>query len=263
MKMFLLISIAACTILLTSCGGDIKPNEQGEYIIKAGKSGYEVRVKLFGNGKIESVQQVKNDTANGFFANFYEDGTVKNTGTSKDGKKESAGIVFYPDGSVNTVGEYKNDKQNGYFWMFTRKKELLEKREYRIIDGKSRINQWVRMNPMMQVVPEESSFVFLRSAKDTIRKGDTYELSISLDASAHKKYMAVIIGPFDEEFKLPPNSKCDTLVAKNFTATYTTSKYEVGENIIRGIVQDISVSADKSGSSARNIYFSREFLVRK
>jgi hypothetical protein len=261
MKKFIFVAAAVAAIFLASCGS--KTNEKGEYVIKAGEAEYEVRVKLFGNGKIESIQQVKNGQPDGFFASFYKSGNTKNVGTVKDGKKDGAGIVFYPDGSVNSVGEYKNDQQNGYFWLFDRNKELLEKREYRIVDGKSRMNQWLRLNPMLQTVSEESNYITLKPVKDTIKQGETYELAISLAASFHKEYMAVIIGPFDEEYKLPTNSNCDTLIARNFSTVYKTNKYNAGQNIIRGIVQDISVNADKSNAKVRSIYFTKDFLVRK
>lgn len=255
------IFIAFIALLMVSCGN--QPNDKGEFIIKNPNNDKEIRIKYFNDGNIEYIQEVKNDTPEGFFINFYQSGLTKNTGRIVNGKKEGTGVVFYPDGTTNSVGIYKNDQQYGFFWLFDKEKNLVEKREYLTIKGKNSMNQWIKFDQMMQPVFSESNFISLSAAKDTIKTGEPYILTVSLEASFNKEYMAVVIGPFDEQFNLPANSKCDTLIAKNFISIYQTTNYKNGTNTIRGLVKDMSYSGDKSETRIRNIYFSKDFLVKK
>jgi hypothetical protein len=261
MKRELFIMLAGMILVFASCGP--KPNEKGEYIIKAGNGDKEVCIKLNSDGKIDYIREQANGQPEGFFINFHKNGNTKDLGFISSGRKEGTGIVFYPDGSVNSMGTYKNDQQNGIFWLFDKHRNLGEKREYISVTGKSRMNQWIKFDGAMSPVRNESNFIRLTSRKDTLKSGEPYELAISLEASFNKEYMAVIIGPFDENFDLPSGSKCDTIVAHNFTALYKTTEYKTGLNTVRGMVQDIYVDPGKTESKARNIYFTREFLVRK
>jgi hypothetical protein len=261
MRKVFAICLFTAAIMMSSCGP--KPNAQGEYVIKTPNGDKELHIKYFPDGKLEYIREVKEGQPEGFFVNFFKNGNTDNTGRIKDGKKDGAGIMFYPNGRLKSAGEYKNDQQNGYFWLFDKDKNLVEKREYLIMNEKSRMNQWVKFNSLMEPLQAESNYIRLQAKKDTINQGDPYELSITLGASYNKEYMAVVIGPFDEAFQLPAHSQCDTLVAKNFTALYKTTQYKSGLNTLRGVVQDLSVSKDKAESKVRSIYFTREFAVNK
>jgi hypothetical protein len=255
---FILIAVVA---FLASCGP--KPNDKGEFVIKTSNDNKEIHIKLFGDGKIEYIREMKADQVDGVFMNFHNNGKPKDMGTMAGGKNEGAGIIFYPDGSVKSMGMYTNDQRNGNFWLFDKHRNLVEKREYAVVNDSGQPNQWIKFDYNMRPMMSESNFVSLIARNDTITSGEPYELDITLEASYYKEYMAVVIGPFDKDYKLPANSKCDTIVARNFSAIYKTSEYRTGTNTIRGIVQDIHVTPDKAGSKARSIYFSKEFLVRK
>jgi hypothetical protein len=259
-KKIIFILIAAVAFL-ASCGP--KPNDKGEYVIKTGNDNREIRIKLFGDGKIEYVRETKDEQVEGVFMNFHKNGKPKDMGTMAGGKNEGAGIIFYPDGSVKSMGIYVNDQRTGSFWLFDKHKNLVEKREYAVVNDSGQANQWIKFDENMRPVIGESNYISLVANRDTITSGEPYELFISLEASYYKEYMAVVIGPFDKDYKLPANSKCDTIVARNFSAVYKTTAYKTGTNVIRGIVQDIHVTPEKTGSKARSIYFSKEFLVRK
>lgn len=261
MKTFRLLIGACSLLLLFSCGN--KPNDKGEFIMEKPNGQGEVRIKFYNDGKIEYIQEVKNDAPEGFFINFSKNGNPKSTSVIVNGKKEGTGIVFYPNGTVNNLGTYINDEKTGFFWIWDKKANLVEKREYVTVKGKNQMNQWLKLDEHLQPVTAESNYISLQADKDTITSGESYNLTVSLDASYKDAYMAMIIGPFDEQYNLPAGSKCDTLIGKNFVAVYKTTQYKTGNNTLRGVVKDISVSEDMESTSARNIYFTKEFLVRK
>jgi hypothetical protein len=261
MKALRFFALFACMVAFAGCGN--QPNDQGEYVIKNPNGDREIRIKYFSDGRIEYIKEFKNEVQEGVFVDFYKTGIAKDFGTKVNGIKDGTGVAFYPDGTANNVGIYKDDNPYGFFWIFDNHKNLVEKREYVTVKGKKIMNQWIRFNDIMQPVLDESNFIAVHAAKDTIKSGETYDLTISLEASFNKEYMALIIGPFDEQYNLPANSKCDTIVAKNFITTYSTKNYKTGLNTLRGVVKDLSYNESKDDTKIRSIYFTKEFLVRK
>lgn len=261
MKTLRILSCVLGLLTLISCGNE--PNEKGEFTLQKPNGAGEVRVKFYDNGKIEYIQEVKNDAPEGFFINFNKNGTPKSTASIVNGKKEGTGVVYYIDGTVNTMGLYKNDQEAGFFWIWDKNKNLVEKREYVEVDGKRQMNQWIKLDGLMQPVLSESNYITVDAEQDTITDGTPYVMNVTLEASFNDEYMALIVGPFDENFKLPAGSKCDTIVGKNFVAQYKTTTYKKGNNTLRGVVKDLTLDAEKSSSKARNIYFTKEFMVKK
>jgi hypothetical protein len=259
MKTFRILCCVIGLVAFISCGN--QPNDKGEFIMQKPNNGGEVRIKFFDDGKIEYIQEVKNDAPEGFFVNFNKSGNPKNTGTIINGLKEGTGISFFPDGSVNNIGTYKNDQQTDFFWVWNQDKNLVEKREYVEVNGKRQMNQWVKFDNLMQPILSESNFITLSAEKDTIASGAPYVLNVVLEASFNDEYMALIVGPFDEKFNLPAGSLCDTIIGKNFVAQYKTTNYKIGKNTVRGVVKDLSLVENKSSTKARNIYFTKEFRV--
>jgi hypothetical protein len=261
MKTFRILSCVLGLLALLSCGN--KPNEKGEFTLEKPNGSGEVRIKFYDNGKIEYIQEVKNDAPEGFFINFNKSGTPKSTSTIVNGKKEGTGIVFYVDGSLNSVGQYKNDVETGFFWVWDQNKNLVEKREYIDIEGKRQMNQWIKLNNLMQPVRAESNYITIDTENDTITAGTPFVMNVTLEASFNDEYMALIVGPFDENYKLPAGSKCDTIIGKNFVAQYKTTTYKNGNNTLRGVVKDLAMDEKKSAAKSRNIYFTKEFMVKK
>ncbi len=261
MRTFRILLCALSMLALVSCGN--QPNDKGEFTMQKPNGAGEIRVKFYDNGNIEYLQEVKNDAPEGFFINFNKNGTPKSTATIVNGKKEGTGITFYADGSVNNLGIYKNDEQDGFFWVWDKNKNLVEKREYVEVSGKRQMNQWIKLDNLMQPVLSESNYIITKAEKDTITSGEAYILNVTLAASFNDEYMALIVGPFDENYALAAGSKCDTIVGKNFVAQYKTTTYKNGNNVLRGVVKDLSLNEQKSSTKSRNIYFSKEFMVKK
>ena len=261
MKSLRIFSLLFALVALISCGN--QPNDKGEFIIDKPNGGGQVVLKFFDNGKIEYIKEIKNEQPEGYFLEFYKTGAPKGLINVINGQKQGTGLTFYPDGSLNNCGEYKDDQQSGYFWVWDKKKNLVEKREYVNVKGNRQINQWIKYNSVMQPVLAESNYVILSAAKDTIKQGESYELNVTLAASFNDEYMAVIVGPFKDDYSLDAGSKCDTILGKNFVAQYKTSNYKSGSNTIKGIVKDMSVDESKKNAKSRNIYFTKEFFVLK
>lgn len=261
MKTFRFVLAAFSLLMLLSCGN--KPNDKGEFIMKKPDGQGEIRIKFYDNGKIEYIQEVKDNAPEGFFINFSKNGNPKSTANIVNGKKEGTGISFFPDGTVNNIGIYKDDQQDGYFWIWDQHQNLVEKREYVSVSGKRQMNQWIKLDEHLQPVFSESNFISINTEKDTLKTGEPFVMKVTLEASYENAYMALIVGPFDETYSLPAGSKCDTIIGKNFTAEYKTTQYKKGSNTLRGIVKDINVKEDQKSTSARNIYFSRDFYVTK
>ncbi|MCK9612198.1 MAG: hypothetical protein PHR81_05510 [Bacteroidales bacterium] len=252
-------SIFLLSIIFVACTQ--KPNNKGEYVIKPNEQSKEIRIKYKENGSINYIQQYSEDKPDGLFLNFHNNQNPDNLTFIKNEKNTGTGLVFHNNGLLNNVGQYIDGEKTGWFYVFDKNSVLTGKREYIIIDGKSYMNQWIQYDHNGEPDKYSSSYISLKPIKDTINKGEKYQLKISLEASYFKQYMILIVGPFDENFKLPENKKCDTIKSSNYIANYSTDKYKNGENIIRGIVQELKRNDTGTGYSVRNIYFIKKFYV--
>ncbi len=257
--MRLLLGLVA-VLLITACGQ--KPNEKGEFILDKPNGQGSVHIKFTNDGKIDYIQEYAADKPSGIFLEFNANGTPKSMVTLVNGKKQGLGVKCFPDGSVNNLGRYLNDEESGYFWVWDKAGNLAEKREYVMVGPKNQMNQWIRLNDKLQPLFAESNFISVIAENDTIQQGEDYSVDITLEASYQHARMALIVGPFDENFQLAPGSKCDTLVSPAMSVQYKVKDYKKGQNTLRGVVKDIAITGENSTKS-RNIYFTKEFFVTR
>ncbi len=249
------------TIMISACGP--KPNDKGEYVINPGGQAKEIRIKYDKNGGIEYIKEFANGKPEGLYMNFHENQNPDNLAFIKNDKNTGTGVVFHKSGQLNNFGQYTDGEKTGWFYVFNKSSELICKREYILLDGKSYLNQWIEYDDNGMPDKRHSSYLGINAEKDTIKKGDTYQLNISLEASYLKQYMLLVIGPFDEKYHLPANAACDTISSNNYMTKYTTKTYKHGENIIRGMVQEIRLKKqDDASYNVRKIYFTKEFFVQ-
>lgn len=260
MKTLRIIPAFIIMVSMIACGP--KPNDKGEFILEKPNGQGSVHIKFTNDGKIDYIQEYTADQPSGIFLEFNTNGTPKSMVSLVNGKKQGLGVKCFPDGSVNNIGPYMNNEESGYFWVWDRTGNLVEKREYVTADGKNQMNQWIRFNERLQPVFAESNFISVVAANDTIKEGEDYEVDITLEASYQHARMALIVGPFDENYQLSAGSRCDTLVSPAMSLKYKTKNYKKGLNTLRGVVKDIAVTEEKT-SKSRNIYFTKEFFVTR
>jgi len=247
--------------MFASCGN--KPNSNGEYTMKPVSQSKEVRIKYNKNGGIDYIKEYSGETPEGIFLSFHDNETPDNMVFIKNGKNTGTGLVFFKNGQLNNVGQYADGEKTGWFYVFDKKSVLTGKREYLIIDGKSYMNQWIEYDKNGLPDKMNSSYLNLKAAKDTVTDGEEYDLNVTLEASFFKQYMLLIVGPYDENFKLPANAFCDTIKSKNYNSHYSTKTYKHGINVVRGMVQEIRLQDNNESSyEVRKIYFSKEFYVK-
>lgn len=252
-------SIFLLSIIFVACTQ--KPNNKGEYVIKPNEQSKEIRIKYKENGSINYIQQYSEDKPEGLYLNFHNNQNPDNLTFIKNGKNNGTGLVFHNNGLLNNVGQYFNGEKTGWFYVFDKKSVLTGKREYVLIDGKSYMNQWIQYDQNGNPDKYNSSYISLNALKDTISQGEKFQLRVTLEASYFKQYMILIVGPFDENFKLIEDARCDTIKSTNYMANYITDQYKKGENILRGMVQELKHNEAGSGYSVRKIYFTKKFYV--
>ena len=257
MKKYLVL--VAAVFMLSSCSN--RPNDKGEYVIKPGNSTKELHVKYSADGNIEYIQEYKDGKPDGMLMNYHKQ-NPKNISFIEKDKNQGCGVVFHNNGNVNNFGQYVDGQKTGWFYVFNTDEIMTGKREYLNVEGKEFLNQWIEYASNGSIKQEESNYIKVAPAAEKIKQGEDFVMNVSLEAAYFKAYMIVVVGPFDANYALPANAKCDTVKAVNFVATYRTKTYNKGKNLLRGMVQDLRPDEkDPKKINVRKIYFSQEFKV--
>lgn len=90
-----------------------------------------------------------------------------------------------------------------------------------------------------------------------------YELTVSIDAPIFS-LSGFTICNYDSLFHLKA-PVCDTIRMKNHIGTFKTSSYDLGLNVIRGMIYDyeeIVDTSDQPSTAGHEFYFKKEFYVK-
>ena len=100
----LILSIIFCFVSFYSFGYQIDENFTGQVI------------KKYKNGQVKSIENFKNGKLNGEFKEFFEDGSLFQVGTFKNGEMKSI-RVFYENGNLKFEQNLKDRKgrYKGYY----------------------------------------------------------------------------------------------------------------------------------------------------
>jgi hypothetical protein len=247
-------------LVLTSCNN--KPNEKGEFAIKANDQSKEVHVKFQQDGNLDYIQEYAGANPQGLYVKFKK-GIAKDITFIKDDKNNGCGLVFHSNGLLNNFGNYVNGEKTGWFYVFDKTGNLTGKREYVLVNGKEYLNQWLEYKSDGSIDRQNSNYIKVVPVKDTISQTDEFRMNVSLEASFFKEYMIMSVGPYDENFNVAASAKCDTIKSVDLIASYKTKNFKKGLNTVRGIVLDFQPDPkDPKNIKNRKIYFTHEYLVR-
>jgi hypothetical protein len=154
------------------------------------------------------------------------------------------------------VGEFKEYDSSG---------RLIAKREFEIIKGKSKLNQFIRYDSFGNIIPKRSNFILLDIDIDTVSQNENINVKVSLKAPFFpKSKMRVIFGELDNSYQGNLNFRIDTIESSAFDATFQYNFSQKGNQKIRGIVQEHFDRSDGSSNDTeiRNIYFTKNIYVK-
>lgn len=252
--------LATILFLAYSCGSNI--NDKGEFVVKDESNKKEFRLKFQKDGKLDYMQEYFDNAAKGIHLQYNPKG-IKNISMVDNGVSDGINIVFFNNGSINNFGTYKNGNKIGWFYVFDKDGNIKGKREYILLDKKEYLNQWIEYLPDGSVDRLSSNFIKIKTIKDTIASGSNYNLKVSLEASYYKQHIIGVSGDFDEKYNIPAKAACDTVIGKEFEVTFSTKNYKKGSNMLRGIIVDFRPNEkDNKKIDTRKIYFSHEFFVK-
>ena len=182
---------------------------------KEGKA--EGLVKFYKGDQLLSVYNYSNDLAEGRFQDYNKDGSLSRDGYMRKGMK--SGVHYFYD-SVGNLGSTK---------------------EYKLVNGKSKLNQWWNFARDSTIKVETSHFATAEIKNDSIH--------FELVAPFFEGLGRVLIGDFDNQFIEAPDTTMLPMVNQRLVIS---KDYYSNSDTLRAIVQDYKGSGDNI--RIKNIY---------
>lgn len=228
------------------------------------------RIRYYPSGKVKSVAYYKDGKNHGTLTDFYEDGSVEGEVHFKDGRLNGISKYYYPNGTLEMVVPYKDGIRVGW-GKFYRKDGSLESMESKVVDlyeqnGKEEVNQVIMFNEEGKIMKDSSYYLSISNNCDTLELGDTCQVTVTLETPMLKKDMQMLIGGYDEFYRLVDKSRQDTILGKDFKATYTFVASSRGQHVLRGRVDDFRESGKSDDTTyvrhERRSFFSKKVFVK-
>lgn len=256
---------------------------------------------------------MNNGALNGIYKEYFETGDVKLVHHFENGKKIDSSISFYPDSNNIVKVKKKWDEQEDYYlseyysngyikfegfvkdsvrigtWNFYKNNGFIDKRkEYMNVHGGSYLNQVYNLNNNGDTLYNGSSFISIRTVKDTIVLNEPFQATAFVEVEFFKtkdSYIKVVVANVkenfthdfsnEEEIKLDVfnNLSLDTTnqkwfpgVNKRHTAVFGKKFNSPGDKMVRGYVIEIfdqePTETDSIIKRERNIYFDLRVFVK-
>lgn len=109
---------------------------------------------------LQKAQFVKGNLS-GILEN-YKDGKLSTRHEYQNDKANGKFEEFYPSGSLKTEGWFSDGNASGIYSYYSEENMLLSKREYFIIDGKSKINQYWSFDKNGSIDSSKSNFMVMK-----------------------------------------------------------------------------------------------------
>lgn len=208
-------------------------------------------------------------TDSNVYVDFYDENNKPfkyvNYKLNKEGKLLRNGeyIEFYPNSNIKTKGKYNNDLRQGN-WYYYSEEGNLNKIEMYVIDSNYHfaelLNHSILFDSNQNIdLQKSTSFHRINVYQDTIYNTELFLFTVSLPNPKFKDGMNILIGDYDECYKLKPNSKIDTIKTNTFEKTISIKNHKIGLNTIRGII----LNYDSTNLKIWPYFFSVNYYVEK
>ncbi|CAM3835220.1 toxin-antitoxin system YwqK family antitoxin [Pontibacter korlensis] len=227
------------------------------------------RVEYYPTGKTKIVGYYKHGKNHGSLSDYYENGSLQGEVNFKEGRLNGVSRCYYPNGKLEKMVPYKDGKRVGW-GKFYREDGSLESMESKVVNiyeqnGKEEISQVLRFDERGKIIKDNSYYLSVSSNCDTLELGDTCQVTVTLETPVLKKDMQMLVGGYDEFYKLVDKSQQDTILGKDFKATYTFVASSRGRHMLRGRVDDF-IDLVKSDTAfvrrERRSFFTKKLFVR-
>ncbi|WP_066508157.1 toxin-antitoxin system YwqK family antitoxin [Rufibacter sp. DG15C] len=229
------------------------------------------RVRFYPSGKVETISYFKDGLNEGEMIDYYEHGQVAGRIMYKNNLLQGPAKYYYPNGKLEVEAQYKNDIAVGWV-KFYREDGSLTAMDHHVVNlyepnGRKELSQVIKFDELGRIMKDSSYYVSVSSNCNEVRLNDTCFLTVTLEKPKLKQSMQLLIGGYDEFFKLVDPSQQDTIKGKNFKATYRFVAKEKGLNVIRGRVDDFEQEYFKNTDTVavrreRRLCFSKTIIVR-
>ncbi len=273
----LVLTLLLISLLTFSCNSQSSSVQREYYSSGALKAETEVlknnwhgkRVVYYPTGKVETIGYYKHGKNHGTLTDYYEDGSVEGEVHFNDGRLNGISKYYYPNGTLEMMVPYKDGIRVGW-GKFYRKDGSLESMESKVVDmyeqnGKEEVNQVLIFNEEGKIMKDSSYYLSVSNNCDTLELGDTCQVTVTLETPMLKKNMQLLVGGYDEFYRLVDKSQQDTVLGKDFKATYTFIARSRGRHILRGRVDDFRESGKSDTTYVRRerrSFFSKKVFVK-
>lgn len=217
--------------------------------------------EFYENGNLKLRIDVGSDgIPNGNYEEYYDSGEIKERGKYKDGEIVDTVYVYHKNGSVKMKGTLLEGIDNGWWYFYDEKGNLIKKNEYVTIEGEGYENQTIKYKSNGGIDYSNSSFYEIQ-IPDTIKQGKnlgklkSYYSDFKVDIS----FIWVVI-----ENKYPDGLvKKDTFSDGTMTPLFGIVGYKRGLQTIKGTIIEEFIPMDTTalGIVKHKKYFEREVWV--
>lgn len=161
---------------------------------------------------------------------------------NKEGEllKNGEYIEFYSNLNIKTKGMYNNDIREGDWYYYSEQRNL-KKTETYIIDSIYHfgevVNQIISFNSDLSIDTAQPLSVHrINTLQDTIYDTELFIFTVSLPSPKYSDGMNIILGDYDDYYRLRAGSKADTIKINAFEKTISVKDHQIGLNTVRGII---------------------------
>lgn len=258
--------------LLTSCTeNEIKdiPDGKESHEVYNQETGLTERTEYYSNGNIRIKGYFKGDEKEGEFRQYDENGILEAVANYKKDNLNGTFKVFYPSGNLKQKVYYSNGKPIGWSYEFWENGKKRIARQFIDIIGDGRRNQIIEYDSAGMIIRDNSHYMTITSTNDTIALGDKITFYFKLEAPffGSESQLRLLIGGFDNQYRLVDSTKVDTVMSQNLTAKYTVRPKKRGKYYVRGRLDDYKVEEISNGrfpyeKQEVHIYFTKEYYVK-
>ena len=223
---------------------------------------YETHYTYYDSGAKRTEASV-NETGelHGAFIAYHENGNKKLVSTMEHNKLSGKGKRYHPNGKLSWKGQFLNDNMIGICSKYDTSGRLYANLEYiQYEDTTIKNQQWVYTDSRELI--GNQSLVYKVTLSDTVQLGDTMAVHVKLIHGAINKNARIGIGDYNEHFELRSDS-IELLLAENLEATFDVLATTIGQNHIRGTIMEFGEVTDECTVSGYQLFFEKEFYVRK
>jgi len=191
--------------------------------------------------QLKEVYYLKDGERYGEYICYFENGKIKSRGAEKHGLPLGKHTIYDSISGLKKMDTYylilkDINKDSFYYWT----------------------NQIINYDENEKIIEEKSTYYVDLVTPDTIKNGETYVWGFKLNTPCCDS-ASILICDLDEYFILKPNEACEEGLIEDMQTAFSTKFYNLGENIIRGVIRSYDTKSDDPGHII--IYYQKEFYV--